>query len=157
MDTSKEYIKMCEKAEEIQEMLDNSYYTIENVFAVRAKRKQCIHEEEKLFIPYSYDKVYCERCGKKLEEYETEYIATYSQKPFHLLNDEVQKFIWLPRQDQLQQMIAKFYLLPFNTFHKFCIKNQVEFNSMEQLWLTFVMWQKYHKIWNGEDWVEEKE
>jgi len=26
------------------------------------------------------------------------------------------------------------------------------FNSMEQLWLAFVMKEKFDKVWNGEDW-----
>jgi len=27
------------------------------------------------------------------------------------------------------------------------------FTSMEQLWLVFVMKEKYNKVWNGEDWI----
>ena len=26
--------------------------------------------------------------------------------------------------------------------------------SMEQLWLAFVMKDKYKKVWNGEDWIK---
>lgn len=38
-----------------------------------------------------------------------------------------------------------------------CEKNHyadkiLEFNG-EELWLVFVMYEKYNKIWNGEDWV----
>ena len=29
------------------------------------------------------------------------------------------------------------------------------FNSMEQLWLAFVMKELYQKMWNGKDWVKE--
>lgn len=164
MDTSKEYIKMCEKAEEIQEILDCLYYRIQNVFAVREKRKQCIHEEDKLFIPYSYDKLYCERCGKKLEEYEATYIDTYRTKPF-AIDKEIKKFIWLPRQDQLQEMVKS---KAFSYYHLWCKMYQyfscsenpygvkIGLMSMEQLWLAFVMREKYHKTWNGEDWVEER-
>ena len=160
MDTSKEFVKMCEKAEEIQEILDCQYYRIQNVFAVREKRKQCIHEEESLFIPYSYDKLYCTRCGKKLEEYETTYIDTYCTKPF-AIDKEIKKFIWLPRQDQLQEMIdwqnlgpAKVTEMGYRLFKFLEIPHS--FTSMEQLWLAFAMWEKYHKTWNGEDWVEER-
>jgi len=27
--------------------------------------------------------------------------------------------------------------------------------SMEQLWLAFIMSEKYGKVWNGDDWVKE--
>jgi len=85
--------------------------------------------------------------------------------------DMVIRKIWLPRQDQLQEMyfdfvpalehfpiaiIARLYI-----FSSIRIKspsvdlNYVEqFTSMEQLWLAFVMKEKYNKIWNGEEWAE---
>jgi hypothetical protein len=31
-----------------------------------------------------------------------------------------------------------------------------QFSSMEQLWLAFVMHEKYKKTWNGEEWVSVK-
>jgi len=31
-------------------------------------------------------------------------------------------------------------------------KQEKQFTSMEQLWLAFVMKEKYGKVWNGEDW-----
>ena len=79
--------------------------------------------------------------------------------------------IWLPRQDQLQAMI---------TFHRhperketpnFCAyymcfdffqwiprygppegKGDINCNSMEQLWLAFVMWELHQKKWDGNKW-----
>ncbi len=30
------------------------------------------------------------------------------------------------------------------------------FTSMEQLWLAFVMKEKYNKVWDGEEWINEK-
>jgi hypothetical protein len=76
---------------------------------------------------------------------------------------------WLPRQDQLQEMIiienAKFpvYVLErkFNTFidhigEIYHPKIWQKFDSMEQLWLVFVMKEKFNKIWDGETWIEEK-
>jgi len=29
------------------------------------------------------------------------------------------------------------------------------FNTGEQLWLAFVMKEKYDKVWNGDDWTKE--
>lgn len=71
--------------------------------------------------------------------------------------------VWLPRQDQLQEMISlknpveavllyKRFLNRFNAFYsgdKTC-------HSMEQLWLTFAMKENYKKVWNGKEWVKEK-
>ncbi len=82
-------------------------------------------------------------------EYETEYEKTD---------------IWLPRQDELQEMIDwKLYEIRFDMFlapiMSFRISgadaksgNYVEGLSMEQLWLAFVMWELHKKKWNGEEW-----
>jgi len=68
--------------------------------------------------------------------------------------------VWLPRQDQLQEMI---YSSPdMEEVVKFAIKvHQNDVNteyylnsgSLEQLWLKYVMKEKFNKTWNGEDWV----
>jgi hypothetical protein len=74
--------------------------------------------------------------------------------------------VWLPRQDQLQEMIvkeesAKLADLEMR-FHDFCldpttiyVRKKKYLHSMEQLWLAFVMREKYNKVWNGEEWVKE--
>jgi len=73
-------------------------------------------------------------------------------------------------QDQLQEMIkhresttlaiwfADFcnineYLEGFDWDGKTKYLNQ--FISMEQLWLAFVMKEKFNKVWNGENWIKE--
>ena len=65
--------------------------------------------------------------------------------------------IWLPRQDQLQEMVDisdwRFKLVNCASF---LADNFGSFATMEQLWLAFVMKEKYHKIWNGEDWIINK-
>jgi len=77
--------------------------------------------------------------------------------------DEV---VWLPYQHQIQEMI-------FDENHPFSdIQNQLaelihklnemdadehytwQFKTWEQLWLAFMMWQKYQKMWDGEKWVK---
>ena len=75
--------------------------------------------------------------------------------------------IWLPRQDQLQEM-----LFPkikededITARHKIRVKyyywyllDGIEHKSMsgEQLWLAFVMKEKFNKTWKGKDWIEDK-
>jgi len=68
--------------------------------------------------------------------------------------------IWLPRQDQLQEMMKYGFKheLDINLaryFHAWLINkpNQITDASMEQLWLAFYMHEKHGKIWNGEKWV----
>jgi len=80
--------------------------------------------------------------------------------------------IWLPRQDQLQEMVGLIGV-PLDLLSKLCVfsftdfkiakKNNLiqrrffnryasQFTSMEQLWLAFVMKEKYNKTWDGEKW-----
>jgi hypothetical protein len=67
-------------------------------------------------------------------------------------------FIWLPRQDQLQDMVidnfgtvrgknaVSLMLLEFHFF----MNSGVAFPSAEQLWIAFVMKEKFNKQWNAE-------
>ena len=70
------------------------------------------------------------------------------------------KYIWLPRQDQLQEMMEPVVGYPNNLVCDFwewfdeCngIDNDIAFTSMEQLWLAFYMKEKYNKTWDGDAW-----
>ena len=68
--------------------------------------------------------------------------------------------IWLPTQEQLQEMMLK----PKNTLCPdiftliallgvFAAVNK--YDNMNELWVAFVMKEKYNKIWNGKDWKNE--
>ncbi len=75
-------------------------------------------------------------------------------------------YIWLPRQDDLQKMVADTIDCPSHSscaifinvghrMHQWCDEAWdywMRFTSMEQLWLAFVMKEKYNKVWNGEEW-----
>jgi len=106
MDKSKTYIKMCEKAKEIQQLAPS---------------------------------------------------PTYEDKEFWHIDDDGDN-TWLPRQDQLQEMVkrgnAKFH--PYNLLWRLMrfAHNSFDCTTMEQLWLAFVMKEKYNKTWNGEDWIQ---
>ena len=142
MDTSKEYIKMCEKAVEIQSpsvwkpIAGDWYDSRGNTEKKGPKVLQILNN----FRALRYDK---------------------NIKSIH-------RHIWLPRQDQLQEMVME--IMPYkncsnsvtnliDTFShevlsgedKF-IESTVSMNSMEQLWLAFVMKEKFSKTWNGEGW-----
>jgi len=117
---------------------------------------------------------------EKAEEIQDNYIPQDGDVVFH--NGKVQIFhikevpvyfswsgyIWLPRQDQLQEMYREYQSNrePFfeattpEAQNAFMLREIVRFNdtrycaSMEQLWLAFVMKEKAGKIWNGMDWID---
>ena len=150
MDTSKEYIRMCEKADEIQEAR----------------------------IPRKDDILLHDICPKCMLETEVHPNPMYMHTCEHCkwsgnYNDLL--FIWLPRQDQLQDMLKEViknkYISQPTHIVSLLIKEIAEYascgregefrypsfktannGSMEQLWLAFVMKEKYNKIWNGEKW-----
>ena len=117
MDTSKEYIKMCRKAEEIQEI---------------------------------WDKI----------------SPIYNEKDFMIWDRLLtpKRLTWLPRQDQLQEMMLdeKEPDLDFWYWNEIMgewandgfpiLYYKIKIASMEQLWLAFVMKEKYNKVWDGELW-----
>ena len=66
--------------------------------------------------------------------------------------------IWLPGPGDLQEMVNENGIL--NMFHSFMEwfnsdeeYEQLPMDSMEQLWLAFVMQEKHSKTWNGKEWT----
>ena len=120
MDTTKQYIDMCNKAKEIQEL----WKPKEGDFYKRAKLK---YGDEVVVDIYGYADPKCN--------------------------------IFIPRQDQLQEMLGiKDLVLLITKFQLWIFRQQAELlpKSMEQLWLAYVMKEKYNKIWNGHDWEREE-
>ena len=117
MDTSKEYIKMCDAAEESEE-IGNSHTMGYGDF----------------FIPRNILEVQvC--CNPDTVEW-------LNNEETHNSND----FIWLPRQDQLQEIWN-------DKGVKWLEEDETIFaESMEQLWLAFMMKEKYNKVWDGGEW-----
>ncbi|GAI39853.1 unnamed protein product [marine sediment metagenome] len=69
-----------------------------------------------------------------------------------------QQSVFLPRQDQLQEMVGLDLDKLLTRFHYWedgsgFIKERDELFSMEQLWLAFVMFQLYSKKWDGTKWT----
>ena len=68
---------------------------------------------------------------------------------------------WLPRQDQLQEMIDLAMFDKMSAFRNFVFKDTIKIYpdllmTEEQYWLAFVMKEKYNKIWTGENWEIKK-
>lgn len=80
-------------------------------------------------------------------------------------DNKIRRSVWLPRQDQLQEMIGaqtpEKLLWELNCQIDDCKNDYTgelsnyyrQFTSMEQLWLAVVMKLKFNKTWTGEDWV----
>jgi len=75
------------------------------------------------------------------------------------LTDSVQDFlnasIWLPRQDQIQEMFKLNMTELICGIHDWYCEESgglEEFDSMEQLLLAFYMEKVHHKQWNREEW-----
>lgn len=121
MDCGVNYIKMCEKATEIQEQIKSFPLTL---------------------------------VGAPTDD--KGIISGVRSHDIFLKNGATP--IWLPRQDQLQEMLRdrRDYWCNAALIYSFAsfvplslVKDQTSF---EQLWLSFVMHELYDKKWNGEDW-----
>ncbi len=121
MDTSKRYIQMCKEAEEIQKIKDEGFRDLHDFAVFR-------------------------RLDDRDDTYDWE-------------------TIWLPRQDQLQNMVREEYqvkedgqstykgeqklLMAFNIWVQESPYAQGLTDTLEQLWLGFVMEKKYNKMFNS--------
>ncbi|MCD6295929.1 MAG: hypothetical protein J7M30_02120 [Deltaproteobacteria bacterium] len=136
MDTSKEYIKMCEKAVEIRGLWEQRIgdFFFDAITGIRVQWES--GDMRFASIPTS------------------------------------ESAVWLPRQDQLQEMVWENIVendplrgecvksqkpeLLSNNFNKYVMKDgdRPRLESMEQLWLAFVMKELYSKTWNGKEWMK---
>jgi len=151
MDTSKEYIKMCEEAKEIQ------------------KRKDVTRDGDYFATDDEYYEPGFFNCHDEFECYCKTALAEGEGAP--------KRMTWLPRQDQLQEMLLAdpdnrfdttvcYITLTYN-FARFCgiddedaegMSNvDLRKESLEVLWLAFVMAEMYSKEWNGKKWVKSKD
>lgn len=163
MDTSKKYVEMCEKAEEVQN------YFRQKVEEMN-KKKYC-----GTLIGNPVDlrsQGYCLKHKCLLGEGIEGDIRCYKHKDCDDYGGWSQNYILLFRQDQLQKMVFPFppdeeqridnmyfELIAFEYWkekqnHTFGAKDlKYKFGSMEQIWLGYVMKEKYQKEWNGKNWV----
>ena len=154
MDTTEQYIKMCEKAEEIQLLRREE----------RHKDTGKWQEGDFWRTVFRFDK------GAYVVSRPSD---AWADEPFYLHHPP--ESIWLPRQDQLQEMasatnLQDLFELFLNFYSEYKDHPNLDedggywemfeygkhFTSMEQLWLAFVMSVKYGKIWDGEKWQTER-
>ena len=151
------YIKMCEKAEEIQEeheWVSGDYLAGETELGKR------------IIAPVIESWWYQSR-------YATYKVMGGDER--HILQKGA---IWLPHQDQLQKMLTDYlcdktknYSIMFllhklvDSVNQSCLVTgktkeepyyYLKFASMEQLWLAFVMKKSHNKLWVNGEWVKEE-
>ena len=144
MDTSKKYSLMCERAEEIQLIRREEHNSDTGKWKPGDFWTTVFNIDTDIaFVVPDYRDVW----GG---------IPPYIHHPIEC--------IWLPRQDQLQDMIGgwpaagyidwpdwKGFKYGFNYGNKPNGHLHI-FNSGEQLWLAFVMLEKYNRKWDGGQW-----
>jgi len=140
MDTSETYINMCNKAEEIQANWKPKEW--DYIYGERDYEKQVL-----VLSGYCTDSGFY---GAELEE------------EHHGKRDIVGVIspIWLPRQDQLQEMLDyKYTMSPVKELARWLENLHAEEYlskldwSCEQLWMVFVMEKLHNKSWDGETWT----
>jgi hypothetical protein len=158
VDLSPEYVKMCGKAKEIQDSrpLDGGFDSEMSWAWIDATIHRCLKCGFVIGTPF------CPQCGGTSNIEHEGYVDTLSSAERSDYDN-----VWLPRQDQLQDMIGGMTnvldLLDrhFNaeridygviSLPKDTQFYQETFTSMEQLWLAFTMKILFSKEWTGEAW-----
>jgi len=152
MDTTVKYVKMCEKAEEIQKRKPR-------MFTVTMNNLQRYSIFESMKMNHFGKGICCDGYSGNWWCISRKYDG---RTVWEVKEDG---FIWLPRQDQLQEIRLKdsakdfhYILGEFADWHEENFVNifsKQKLTSMEQLWLAFVMEKEYKKIWNREEWINE--
>jgi hypothetical protein len=142
MDNSEKYIKMCEKAFEIQ--------------------RQWVRNHGDVFVAESGKIAYWISHIHKLQKVKKGFVVKTEDDVIHL-----SKVTWLPRQSQLIEMAQEVGRSYGNILHAFFnwadtpYERNAEpakklFLSMEQIWLAFVMQKNYGKQWKDFQWIKMK-
>lgn len=134
MDTSEQYIKMCDC--EIQKDMDRD--TIDWRKQGYCKKHECLLVEDMDGSP-----------SCPIGELKRDYSCNYKH------------WIALLYQDQLQEMLIeegyRQWSVQLDAVRAWYINdtNFPVYDSMEQLWLAFVMHELYNESWNGEEWMKD--
>lgn len=168
MDKTQEHIKMCEKAIEIQEQWIPDIGDVCSVIWDKnghscGVQQAIIQDRPSYGLSYNFthDK---DNDPSKFVLYNG---LLFGKKVEEKLIDikDFKKIIWQPRQDQIQEMCGDNWLKVMKDFWYFCshpfdgepraFNISIESESPEQLWLSYYMGTKHHKIWDdeAEDWV----
>jgi len=169
MKITERYIKMCEKAEEIQRMWKSK---IGDWVQLRHKflNGKIENDLNPLLVveDVSEDAVYVYYPESIHEKIDLKMVCWRVYKPFHNSNNGWWWWVWLPTQEQLQEMVKPFLGDEKNLLRNFALwllgryssvisKEYIElFDTGNEVTLAFVMWERYQKVWDDEkeEWVK---
>ncbi|PID28441.1 MAG: hypothetical protein CSB55_04600 [Candidatus Cloacimonadota bacterium] len=142
MDKSKEYLKKCAKAIELQ----NDWQPKNGDWFYGTKED--FDDDD---LPQDYYQFF---------DCEDDYYAVLP-KYYNLKKKEFEDetdCVWLPSLEDMQGMLL--YDTPLDEIKDFAdwvakltISEQERFRTTHQLWLGFVMYKNHTMVWNGKDWV----
>lgn len=167
------YIKMCD-CPEIQ--ANHDFIKGDYIYAV-GENSISFHERARLGIIIGEDEdeffgekalVAVEIDGKKSFTFDN---VSFSRAPYDENNIPnsgawIKRRVWLPLQEDLQEMVPKEYenegfewkLRRFKVWHSEEIWGTGHsFTSIKQLWLAFLMKELVEKFWSGEKWLKRLE
>lgn len=163
MDTIKENIEMLEKAPEIQKQWKPSVgdWFLNDYRGTTGFDKET---ENKIWgdSPDVWEIIQCLTYKPSIKEYVTISDVDSGMTRTSTMSEFFKhRHVWLPRQDQLQDMLKDCFVDSYPRKLVLCLwewiaKTSPQYDdSMEKLWLAFVMHEKYNKKWNGTDWAVE--
>ena len=121
------------------------------------------------WIPNFGDYVYCKSTNETgivrsvYKDYSNKEWVCFSDESEDRRIFELDSFIPLWRQDQLQDKIRSILTHTdaigavwklYNAVGPNRTSSYGKLSSLEQIWLAFVMEEKYNKVWDGKDWVK---
>jgi len=149
---TKSYIKMCEQAEEIQKS-----YT-------KCNMGDYIHDENHTWFSTF---IWHEGLNNNIWEWVQETAKQKRGLPKEKYNLLTRNYIWLPTQEQLQEILfeskdlnlADWFAVFFDKYFYIdkidLVKPQErtkKFHSFKELWFNLVMCELYNKTWTGKKW-----
>ena len=162
MDTSKEYIKMCEMSKEIQDL----HKPMQGDFWCCSCQSCQDNKDLKVWIINDYEIDYINQ--RDLTNVDKTYanmvrMAEHCFGGFWVTKHqgEDRGYTWLLRQDQLSDIIDTWNKKYSTAFFENIVSNseyrsikRIGFNSIEKHLLVFIMNEKFKKTWNGKEWTK---
>ena len=148
MDATNRYVMMCQKAEEIQNLW---------------RPKQCDFIINLTDIEEGLS--FCKPAESLIQVVNMYYEEKDNENYLRECEEVKEEALWLPRQDQLQKIIepdnSRVYAMMINVIEsqyydapkQTMVSAPEIFHSMEQLWLAYIMREKFKKEWNDEEWA----
>ena len=155
------YIRMCREAKEIQEGWKPEFGDFISLGG--GTKNICVIAHEALVVDVEHKRNYKEF---KVDGSFGGHWPCFTCPPQSKRDEEFLRFlVWLPRQDQLQEIWRQEYLSHptengwFGEFvnwmgNKYGGRDENPdelFDTMEQLWLAFIMWMLFSKLWDFEE------